>query len=933
MSQKYFFDDVSNSFLNAGNAAYIEALYQSYLENSESVPLHWQEQFGQLLTQKDDISSPQVSVTQKSPLCVENLINAYRSNGVLKANLDPLKLNMLGVNQVDEMSELTPEYYGWGAKDMQTQVDTSGTYFSRDQMTLQELLSALKSVYCGTLGVEYMYIRDSRIRNWWAERLESTYNQPQKLGNEKKKHLLERLTAAESLETYLSTKYVGVKRFSLEGGESFIVALDELIGYSASKGVDEIVVGMAHRGRLNALVNTLGKPPFELFSWFEGKVPEILSSGDVSYHQGYSNNLKTPYGTVHVSIGYNPSHLETVSAVQSGSARARMERCDDVPGDTVLAVTVHGDGAIVGQGIVQEIFNLAGTRGYYVGGSIRIVINNQVQFTTSDLRDARTSLFCTDIARMIDMPVLHVNGDDPEALIFAIQLAVDFRQKFHRDVMLDLVGFRKLGHNEQDTPQITQPFMYKAIKEHPGARRVYAQTLIDEGVIDVDREKGLISDYHKALENNRIVSMPVDESYQYPYANNWEKYLDKPWVPPIATGLPLKELKQLAKAIATVPKEINVHPLVQRVLTSRLSMGKEEIPVDWGMAENLAYASLVKIGVPVRLSGEDCARGTFSHRQCMVHDQNRKYRTEDPYVPLQHIAKKQASFSAIDSTLSENAVMGFEYGYSTSCPHGLTLWEAQFGDFANGGQVVIDQFLSSGECKWGQRSGLVLLLPHGLEGQGPEHSSARIERFLKLSAEDNWVLAQPTNATQIFHLLRLQALAPYRKPLVVFSPKSLLRHKNASVPLKMLSTGAFQMVIPDTGEKVKERESRRVILCSGKIYYDLLARREAFGAFDVALLRVEQLYPFPSDVLSAELKKYEKAKEVIWCQDEPENQGAWGFAEPLLRAMLPASKTLSVLSRPPSPAPATGYAHKYHEQQEALMVAAFASPSKIEKRR
>lgn len=927
MSQKYV-QYLENSHLYGSNAAYIEEIYESYLKDPQSVSVRWKDYFDKVqgsvsigagATDCVSTVTGSASINAKAS-AVTRLIAAYRSLGALRANINPLKLHEFDAYKVPE---LDPGYYGFSQADLSMTVDTSETYFGQDAMTLGALLDALRATYCGTLVGEFMYIRDVSVRQWWMKRLEFAQGRAH-LGDEHKKRLLERVTAAEGFEAYLNTKYVGVKRFSLDGGDTFIAAMDELVRYCAAQGVHDIVMGMAHRGRLNALVNTLGKSPKVLFAEFEHTATENLPTGDVKYHNGFSNDLSTPAGVVHVSMAYNPSHLEVVSPVQSGSARARMDRRGDAVGTEVMSVTVHGDGAVIGQGVVQETFSQSGLRGYSVGGSVRIVINNQVQFTTSDPRDSRTSLFCTDIARMVDAPVLHVNCDDPEAAALAIQMAVDFRQTFHRDVMIDLLCYRKLGHNEQDTPQITQPWMYKAVKAHPGSRRVYAQHLIDENVIDAAYEAKLVADYRKTLESGKITSDPIAKNHPRANSVDWSKYVGKGWSEPVETGIALKTLQKLATAITTIPESVSVHPLVQRVLKDRVAMGRGELPVDWGMAENLAYASLVSAGMPVRLSGQDSGRGTFSHRQCVVHDQNRLNRNEDPYISLQHVSQKQACFTVIDSVLSENAVLGFEYGYSTARPNGLTIWEAQFGDFVNGAQVIIDQFIASGETKWGRLSGLVMLLPHGFEGQGPEHSSARIERFLELSAEDNWTVCQPTNAGQIFHLLRAQALSPYRKPLVIFTPKSLLRNKQAAVSLDVLTKGGFQMVIPENDAQIVAKKVKRIILCSGRVYYDLVAARKLRKATDVALVRIEQLYPFPQKALAAQLKRYPAASEVVWCQDEPENQGAWRFAYPQLQALLADGVRLAYSGRAACPAPATGYTHKHEEQLKALIEGAFA---------
>lgn len=921
MAQKYN-QFLENSYLYGNNASYIETLYEAYLADPASVAPRWRDYFSQLQTGHTTAAgqSIQEGKTAKG-MAAAGLIYAYRTRGVLRANLDPLNIDWL---RSHDAPELELGYHGLTQADLSLMVDATPTCFGPQSMTLAALIDALKETYCGTFSAEFMYIRDVKIKHWLIERIESVRTNPAH-GAEKKKRLLERLTAAEGLENYLNTQYIGVKRFSLYGGESFIVALDTLVRYAASQGVDDIALGMAHRGRLNTLVNIMGKEPAELFSEFDHTAPETLISGDVKYHHGFSNTVQTPAGPVHLTLPYNPSHLEAVSPVLLGSVRARIDRRPDTAKETVMPVIVHGDGAVIAQGIVQETMNMSNVRGYTVGGAIRLVINNQIQFTTSDPRDVRTSLYCTDIARMIDAPVFHVNGDDPEAVAFAVELAIDFRQTFHKDVVIDLVCYRKLGHNEQDTPEITQPFMYKAVKNHPSVRRIYAQRLIDEKIIDAQEEEDLIAAYRHALDHNEVTSDPVLKKYQSPYAKDWTPYIGKPWHVPYDTGVPLKELKKLAKVISSVPENVVPHPLAQKVLKDRAAMGLGEQTLDWGMAENLAYATLLNAGIPVRLTGEDSGRGTFSHRQSMVHNQNRASRLEDPYIPLQHISPKQAPFTIIDSVLSEYGVLGFEYGYSTACPQGLTLWEAQFGDFANVAQVIIDQYIAAAESKWAWHSGLVLLLPHGYEGQGPEHSSARIERFLDMSAEDNWVLAQPTTAAQIFHLLRSQALSDYRKPLVIFTPKSLLRNKDARSPIDALTQGGFELVLPDVSADIQAKKVKRVILCSGKVYYDLLQERAQRKRSDVAIIRVEQLYPFPQKALEIELKKYLAATDIIWCQDEPENQGAWRFVQPYLNQLLNHQQHLVFSGRPASSAPATGYTKKHLAQLKHLIDRAFTA--------
>jgi 2-oxoglutarate dehydrogenase E1 component len=621
-----------------------------------------------------------------------------------------------------------------------------------------------------------------------------------RIQQKKKKRFLERITAAETLERYLHTRYVGQKRFSLEGGESTILAMDELIRVGGSHGIQEIVIGMAHRGRLNVLVNTLGKSPKMLFDEFEGKKASDLSAGDVKYHMGFSSDLATPGGPVHLTLAFNPSHLEIVNPVVEGSVYARQRHRGDRTGSQVLAVLLHGDAAVAGQGVNQEILNFSATRGYGTGGTVHIVINNQIGFTTSDIRDYRSSLYCTDIFKMIEAPIFHVNGDDPEAVAFVTKLAMEYRQEFKRDVVIDLVCFRKLGHNEQDEPMVTQPLMYKKITQHPGTRQLYADKLVAQGICAAGEPEQVIADYRAALDRGELLYNPVLENYAHKFLIDWTPFIGQPYTDKCNTTVPLADLKNLAKQISTIPDNFTLHSRVQKIIDDRRSMSEGKLPLDWGMAENLAYATLLVQGFGVRVSGEDTGRGTFFHRHAVLHDQNREKWDDGNYVPLQNLGNKQAPFVVIDSVLSEEGVMAFDYGYSTAAPNELVVWEGQFGDFANGAQVVIDQFISSGEAKWGRLSGLTLMLPHGYEGQGPEHSSARIERFMSLSAENNWQVCIPTTPAQIFHLLRRQMLRKLRKPLIIITPKSLLRHKDAVSSLSELSKGKFQTVIGETDE-------------------------------------------------------------------------------------------------------------------------------------
>ncbi|MCX7742755.1 MAG: 2-oxoglutarate dehydrogenase E1 component, partial [Tepidimonas sp.] len=702
-------------------------------------------------------------------------------------------------------------------------------------------------------------------------------------------------------------------------------SMDELIQRAGALGVQEIVIGMAHRGRLNVLVNVLGKMPKDLFAEFEHTAPEDLPAGDVKYHQGFSSDVSTPGGPVHLSLAFNPSHLEIVNPVVEGSARARMDRRGDRKGDQVLPVLVHGDAAFAGQGVVMETLALAQTRGYYTGGTVHIVINNQIGFTTSDPRDSRSTLYCTDVVKMIEAPVLHVNGDDPEAVVLATQLAVEFRQTFKKDVVIDIVCFRKLGHNEQDTPSLTQPLMYKKIAQHPGTRKLYADKLVTQGVLPPQGPEDMVKTYRAMLDEGRRTVDPVLTNYKSKYAVDWAPFLGKKWTDVADTAIPLSEWKRLAERITTVPDNITPHPLVKKVLADRAAMGRGEINVDWGMGEHMAFASLVASGYAVRLSGEDCGRGTFTHRHAVIHDQNREKWDEGTYIPLQNVADNQAPFTVIDSILSEEAVLGFEYGYASNDPNTLVIWEAQFGDFANGAQVVIDQFIASGEVKWGRINGITLFLPHGYEGQGPEHSSARIERFMQLAADTNMQIVQPTTASQIFHVLRRQMVRNLRKPLIVFTPKSLLRAKDATSPLSEFTKGSFQTVIPELNADIVKNAHRvkRVIVCSGKVYYDLVRKREEKSADDVAIVRIEQLYPFPHKAFAAEMKRYPNATDVVWCQDEPQNQGPWFFVQHNIHENMLDGQRLGYAGRAASASPAVGYAHLHQEQQKALVEAAF----------
>ena len=939
-------DQRDKSYLFGGNAPYVEELYESYLHDPSSVEDHWRDYFDNVKqvpavdgSSRTDIAHGPIvasfaerakqgpirtisdsadSEMGRKRVAVQQLIAAYRNVGNRWANLDPLKRS-----ERQDIPELDPAFYGFTDGDMDIVFNTSNTFFGKNEMTLRDLLQALRETYCGTIGAEFMFIADQKIKKWWQEKLESIRSTPQ-FNVDQKRQILDRLTAAEGLERYLQAKYVGQKRFSLEGGESFIACMDELIRDAGERGVQEIVIGMAHRGRLNVLVNTLGKMPKDLFAEFEHKGPETLPAGDVKYHQGFSSDISTPGGPVHLSLAFNPSHLEIVNPVVEGSARARMERRGDMLGEQVMPVLVHGDAAIAGQGVMQETLAMSEVRGYSTGGTVHIVINNQIGFTTSDPRDLRSSLYCTDIMKVVDAPVLHVNGDDPEAVVLATKLAVEFRTKFHKDVAIDIICFRKLGHNEQDTPAMTQPLMYKIIGAHPGTRKLYADRLETQGVLPAGTGDLMVKEYRAAMDEGKQTSDPVLSNFKGKFAVDWSPFLNKKWTDEADTSIPLTEWKRLAEKISTIPEGFKAHPLGAKVYNDRAAMGRGETNIDWGMGEHMAFASLVASGYPIRLSGEDSGRGTFTHRHAVLHEQNREKWDTGTYIALQHVTKDQAPFVVIDSILSEEAVLGFEYGYAAAEPNTLTIWEAQFGDFANGAQVVIDQFIASGEVKWGRANGLVMMLPHGYEGQGPEHSSARLERFMQLCADTNMQVIQPTTASQIFHVLRRQMIRQFRKPLVLFTPKSLLRNKDAGSPLSEFTKGGFQTVIGERDESIDAKKVTRMIMCSGKVYYDLVKQRAEKKAEDVAIIRLEQLYPFPHKALTAELKKYPKLEEIVWCQDEPQNQGAWFFVQHNILENMSDGMKLGYAGRPASASPACGYAHLHQEQQKSLLNAAFA---------
>jgi|TARA_Y100000589_G_scaffold132479_1_gene126259 2-oxoglutarate dehydrogenase E1 component len=931
------------SHLQGGNLAYVEQLFETYLTDPNAVPEEWRSYFDKLPS-VDGYQGPDVihssireqflhisrnqrflasngvpasatSDADKKQIRVLQMINAYRFRGHQEAKLDPL-----GVWQRPKVEDLDPKFHELTDADLDLEFQTGSLNFGSEVMKLSDIVDGLRQTYCEHIGAEYMHVVDTRIKRWFQQRMEPVRSRPE-YSAETRKHILERLTAAEGLEKYLGSRYPGVKRFGLEGGESLIPCLDELIQRAGSYGAKEIVLGMAHRGRLNVLVNTLGKKPKELFDEFEGKKLAGAGSGDVKYHQGFSSNVMTPGGEVHLAMAFNPSHLEIVSPVVEGSVRARQDRRGDKDGSQVVPIVMHGDAAFAGQGVVMETFQMSQTRGFGVGGTIHIVINNQVGFTTSRQDDARSTEYCTDVAKMVQAPILHVNADDPEAVMFVTQMAMDYRNEFKRDVVIDLVCYRRRGHNEADEPAATQPLMYEKIRNHKTTRALYAETLVADGVITEEEAKQMELDYRDTLDKGEhVVKSLVKEPNKALYVD-WSPYLGHEWTAKCKTSVALKTIQKLGKKLTAVPEGFTLQRQVAKIINDREKMTAGALALNWGYGEMMAYATLLNEGHPVRITGQDVGRGTFSHRHAVLHNQ----KDGSTHISLQQLSDDQPMFEIYDSLLSEEAVMAFEYGYATTTPNALIVWEAQFGDFANGAQVVIDQFLTSGEHKWGRLCGLTLLLPHGYEGQGPEHSSARIERFLQLSAEHNIQVCVPTTPSQVFHMLRRQVKRPLRKPLVAITPKSLLRHKEAISSLEDLTSGTFQTVLPEK-EPSDPKKVARLIMCSGKVYYDLLEKKKADGREDTAIIRIEQLYPFPADDLDALLSQYTRLKTAIWCQEEPMNQGAWYCSQHHMRAALQRLNPklhLQYAGREASAAPACGHMSMHIEEQKKLVNDAF----------
>jgi len=923
--------------ISGGNAAYVEDLYERFLADPNDLPDEWRSYFETLprvegtvatdlshATIRDHfllLSKNQSRVTPVSASSVSadferkqfaagELIAAYRRRGHLIANLDPL-----GMQEKASAVELDLAYHGLSRADLDTRFQTGSLFFGNHEATLKDIIALLEDTYCGSVASEYSHT-DQVEQSWVQQRLESVRCQPA-FSNGVKRRLLDRLVAAEGLESYLGRKYPGTKRFGLEGGESFIPCLAELIHRAGAAGVAETVIGMAHRGRINVLVNLLGKQPADLFDEFEGRYQPGTGSGDVKYHQGYSSNLMTPGGEMHLALGFNPSHLEIGAPVIVGSVRARMDRRGDAPGDKVLAINIHGDAAFSGQGVVMETFQMSQTRGFYTGGTIHVIINNQIGYTVSKREDARSTRYCTEVAKMVQAPIFHVNGDDPEAVLFVAQVALDYRMEFKKDVVIDLVCYRRRGHNEGDEPAITQPLMYDQIRRHPTTLTLFAERLVESGVVTKSDLERRIGAYRDDLDAGAAVAWDYLKEPDTSMYMNWAPYLGHDWDLPHDTRVDLKKFQQVANQLTELPENFVLQRQVSKIMEDRRKMTAGAMPINWGYAEVMAYATLIAEGYGVRLTGQDVGRGTFSHRHAIVHDQ----KGGSAYAPISSLQNPDTRFDLYDSLLSEEAVLAFEYGYSQTSPDILIVWEAQFGDFANGAQVVIDQFIASGEHKWSRLSGLTMLLPHGYEGAGPEHSSARLERYLQLCAEHNIQVCVPTTPSQIFHLLRRQAIRPLRRPLIVMTPKSLLRHKEAISTLEDLAEGHFQNVIPEQ-EDLAAPAVTRVVFCAGKVYYDLAAARSEADAGDIAIVRIEQLYPFPEDEMLAALASFPNCKTTVWCQEEPMNQGAWYSSQHHMRRVLNRFNQgmyLHYAGREPSAAAAAGYMQAHVRQQEQLV--------------
>jgi len=901
------------TFANSWNLDAIEDAYQQWRTNPQAVDESWQRFFeGFELGQARPVpatGSPHVCRTQTD---IVRLIFAYRNLGHFLAHLDPLS------EPPNSYPGLELSEFSLTEADLDRTFDTHA-FYGLPLATLRELIAAMRQTYCRTIGVEYMHIQETRIRQWLQERMEPRRNMPD-FDRDRKLRFLKDLHYAELFERFLQTRFVGQKRFSLEGAETLIPILEAVIDRAANSGVREVILGMAHRGRLNVLANTLRKPYQEIFTEFEENyVPDSAGGdGDVKYHLGFSSDRTTSSGApIHVSLSPNPSHLEAVDPVVEGRTRAKQDLFGDRERKRGMPVLLHGDAAFAGQGLVAETLNLSQLPGYTTGGTVHIVINNQIGFTTRPC-DARSTTYCTDIAKMLQVPIFHVNGEDPEAAVYVAELALDFRQTFSRDVVIDLFCYRRHGHNETDEPSFTQPILYGKIQNRPTLTAIYTKKLIEDNVLTEPETEAIKEKFEAKLQSalEEVRKSPPRHAGMRGFSGHWKGLSPQYSHAPVETGVPLQTLNRVITAATKVPEGFTPHPKIARLLEMRRKEWVEKQPIDWTTAETLAFGSLVLEGTPVRLSGQDSQRGTFSQRHAVLHDMN----TDAAYYPLKNLSPEQAPIHVYDSTLSEAAVLGFEFGYSLDAPKELVLWEAQFGDFSNGAQVIIDQFIAASETKWQRDSGLVMLLPHGYEGQGPEHSSARLERFLQLGAEDNIQVCYPTTPVQYFHMLRRQMKRNFRKPLVVMTPKSMLRHKSAVSPIDDFIKRHFREILDDPA--ADPARVRRVILCSGKIYYDLLEKSAELKANDIAIVRVEQFYPYPADAIRQTISRYRKLKELVWAQEESLNMGAWGFMEPRLRLQ---GFEVVYVGRDASASPATG-SHSVHKcEQKELVEAAFGA--------
>ncbi|MGV3545411.1 MAG: 2-oxoglutarate dehydrogenase E1 component [Pedobacter sp.] len=902
------------SYLSGDNAEYVDSLYQSYKEDPSSVEFGWQKFFeGFDFGRSADgpaVSGGDAPENFLKEISVLNLINGYRQRGHLFTKTNPVR------ERRKHLPTLNIENFGLAEADLET-VFNSSVELGIGPAKLKDIVAFLEQTYCGSIGVEYKYLRTPEVLSWLEGKMEGERNTP-KLSNDEKMRVVKKLNEAVVFENFLGTKFLGQKRFSLEGAEALIPALDSVIEKGADLGIEEFVVGMAHRGRLNVLANIMQKSYKDIFTEFEGRSynPETPFGGDVKYHLGYSTDVTTNNGkSVHLSLCPNPSHLETVDGIVEGMSRSKIDFKYAGDNGRLAPILIHGDASVAGQGIVYEVIQMAGLDGYKTGGTIHLVINNQIGFTTN-YKDARSSTYCTDIAKVTLSPVFHVNGDDAEALVYAINLAMEYRQKYRNDVFIDILCYRRFGHNESDEPKFTQPLLYKAIEKHENPLKIYVAQLVKEGKLDANGAKDMEKEFKAHLQTS------LNEAKEYnaaladvKFGGAWADLriaTAKDFETSPETGVKKTTLLEVAKRITTLPKDKKFFKKIEKLFEERLKMATETHVFDWALGEQLAYGTLLAEGKRVRLSGQDVKRGTFSHRHAVLTLED----SEEEYTPLLNISEQQAQFDIYNSHLSEYGVLGFEYGYAMANPNALTIWEAQFGDFFNGAQIVIDQYIASAETKWQRANGLVMLLPHGYEGQGPEHSSARIERFMELCAEYNMQVTNCTTPANFFHALRRQFKRDFRKPLVNFSPKSLLRHPLCVSPLADFTAGGFKEVIDDANVKVAD--VKRVAFCSGKVYYDLLESQKKEGNKDVALVRVEQLYPTPVDQMEAIVAKYKNVEDVVWVQEEPENQGAWPY---LLRRLRKTSlNKIDVISRKESSSPATGYM-KQHTNQQAYIVA------------